>query len=287
MTFSSAFLLAAVTVGTWNGKWFPSGRAEHRAAPRVEAQTVAKAGAMLRDGLQRLDPCGTNDVVICLNEMRGPKDVNDLVKAIGRTNLTCAIITAYRRRDRFDMQQDAILTTLPVVAANWSKWKNVKNETPPRGYAYAKLIFPGSVTTEVYCVHLKSNYGQTSEKAALLNRAKRYHSVEQLTKQQKRKRAKKNVPVIIAGDFNADMWSEDFKEEKVFSMLSDAGFVTPLELLPPSERSTYPKRGKWGGTTLDYIFLRALRTSSGFQPQIISSSGISDHDAVFVNVESE
>ena len=30
-------LLAAVVVGTWNGNWFPSGRAEHRAHPDVEA----------------------------------------------------------------------------------------------------------------------------------------------------------------------------------------------------------------------------------------------------------
>ncbi len=285
MTLSSAILLAAVSIGSWNGKWFPSGRAEHRAAPQIEAQTVAKAGAMLREGLRKADPHGTNDVVICLNEMRGPKVVKELLSAIGRPDLRLAVITAYRRRDRFDMQQDAILTTLPVVAANWSKWKNHKAETPPRGYAHARIVFPGSVTTEVYCVHLKSNYGQTNEKTAILNRAKRSHAVAQIVDQERPRRGGKNLPVIIAGDLNADKWSSDFMNDTIFKTLADAGFTTPLELLPPAERITYPKSGKWGGTTLDYVFIRGLKARSGSPAFIIPSGEISDHDAVFVNIE--
>lgn len=285
MTFSSAFLVAAVTVGSWNGKWFPSGRAEHRAAPAVEARTIAKAGDMLRKGLEKADPRGTNDVIICLNEMRGPKVVKELCAAIGRTNLNFVVISAYRRRDRFDMQQDAILTTLPVVSANWSKWKQAKAETPPRGYARASLVFPGSVTGIVYCVHLKSNYGQTSEKKARLDRAKRERAVSQIVEQERPRRGRKNVPVVIAGDFNADKWSEDFKKDEIFDVLDKAGFFTPLELLGEGERATYPKRGKWGGTTLDYVFTRGFKPQAGSKPVIVPAGDISDHDAVFVNIE--
>lgn len=285
MTFAPAIFLAAVTVCTWNGKWFPSGRAEHRAPVHIEAQTIAKAGSMLRDGLLKCDPYGTNDVVICLNEMRNKKVVNELVAAIGRTNLTCAIITSYRRRDRFDMQQDAILTTLPVVEANWSRWKLAKAETPPRGFAHATVVFPNSVTTEVYCVHLKSNYGQTTDKAASLNRVKRSRAIEQLVNYEKPKRGKKSLPIIIAGDLNADKWSSEFKKETIFEILADAGFITPLDFLAPESRITYPKRGKWGGTTLDYIFLRGFKNISTFKPMVTSFSEISDHDAVFVNIE--
>ena len=36
MTSGLAVMLAAVVVGTWNGNWFPTGRAEHRAHPDVE-----------------------------------------------------------------------------------------------------------------------------------------------------------------------------------------------------------------------------------------------------------
>ena len=66
-------MLAAVVVGTWNGNWFPSGRAEHRAHPDVEEATSKAAAAMLARGLAKADPEGTNDVVLCLHEMRGPR----------------------------------------------------------------------------------------------------------------------------------------------------------------------------------------------------------------------
>ena len=108
-------VLAAVIVGTWNGNWFPSGRAEHRAHPDVERATIDAAAKMIAAGLERLDPEGTNDVILCLGEMRGPKVVSNLVERIGRPGLKTAIVSAYRRRDRFDMQQNAIATTLPVA----------------------------------------------------------------------------------------------------------------------------------------------------------------------------
>ena len=71
-------------VGTWNGNWFPSGRAEHRAHPDVEAATITAAAKMLVGGLRAVDPAGTNDVILCLNEIRGPKVASNLVAQIGR-----------------------------------------------------------------------------------------------------------------------------------------------------------------------------------------------------------
>ena len=68
-----SFLLASVVVGTWNGNWFPSGRAEHRAHPDVEDATITAAARMLSHGLSEADPSGTNDVILCLHEMRGPR----------------------------------------------------------------------------------------------------------------------------------------------------------------------------------------------------------------------
>ena len=132
-------ILAAVVVGTWNGNWFPSGRAEHRAHPDVEEATVTAVAKMLARGLDAIDPAGTNDVILCLNEIRGPRVASNLVARIGRTNLVVASISAYRRRDRFDQQQDVIATTLPVVEKGWAKWKPSGKTTPPRGYAFAAL----------------------------------------------------------------------------------------------------------------------------------------------------
>ena len=114
-------LIAAVVVGTWNGNWFPSGRAEHRAHPDVEAATISASARMLADGLRGIDPEGTNDVILCLNEIRGPSAASNLVAQIGRSGLRVMSISGYRRRDRFDQQQDVIATT----SCCWSDRKSV------------------------------------------------------------------------------------------------------------------------------------------------------------------
>ncbi len=284
MTLASCIALAAVTIGTWNGQWFPSGRAEHRAAPETEAATIAAAGRALREGIDRADPSGTNDLILCFNEIRGPKAANELCRAIGRTNLSVAVITAYRRRDRFDQQQDVIATTLPVSSATWSRWKTGRDKdlTPPRGYARAELLLSPTTTATVYCVHLKSNYRQTS-KTATANREKRTRAVNQLIAQERSvNKGSREAPVILAGDFNADAWNREYEGETIFAALARAGFVNVLESLPKDSRVTYPKRGKWGLTALDYIFLRGVEPSG--PPTIGSADGVSDHNPVFVTI---
>lgn len=283
MSYFASILLAAITVGTWNGKWFPSGRAEHRASEAEEAATIAKAGVLLRDGLAKADPVGTNDVILCLNEIRGPNTAQRLLDAIGRTNLAVAVVTRYRRRDRFDMQQDVILTTLPIVSANWSKWKNSKDKTPPRGYARANLILAPSVTGTVYCIHLKSNYGQTSKKLAELNRAKRMLAAKQIVEQEHVGKKRKARPVIVAGDINADKWAPQFSEDTLFALFEEGGYMNAMDLVDPLSRITYPGRGRRAGTTLDYIFYRGLKATG--KPFVMPAEKISDHNPVFANLD--
>ena len=270
---------AAVVVGTWNGNWFPSGRAEHRAHPDVEAATITAAARMLADGLKTVDPAGTNDVILCLNEIRGPRAASNLVAQIGRQGLRVAVVSGYRRRDRFDQQQDVIATTLPVAEAHWSKWKVAGKSTPPRGYAFAAVVVDPATTANVYAVHLKSNYGATTEASRAANREKRTLAIGQITEQEKRKRGRPDRPVVVAGDMNADKWGKDFAEEKLFGMLEDAGFANPLGDLPPKARGTHPS-AKWGDSALDYVFCRGLKSVEA--PRIVPNDGLSDHYAVFV-----
>ena len=283
MTFGAALLLAAVTVGTWNGEWFPSGRAEHRGTPEEEARTIAAAGEMLRAALAQADPAGTNDLILCFNEMRGPKATAALCAATGRTNLTVAVITGYRRRDRFDMQQDAIATTLPVAAANWSVWKHAKGVYPPRGYAHAEIVIAPAVTATVYAVHLKSNYGATTAAIAESNRKKRATAIRQLIDQERPKRGRYRAPVILAGDFNADAWKGEFADEEIFAALAEARFENVLAALPAARRVTHPGRGKYGNSALDYIYLRGLAPAGA--PWIVPADGLSDHNPVFVTLD--
>ena len=279
MTISS-FIFAAIVVGTWNANWFPSGRAEHRATPDVEAATSTAAAKMLAQGLREIDPTGTNDIILCLNEIRGPRAATNLIAQIGREDLRLAVITGYRRRDRFDQQQDVIATTLPVVDASWSKWKGKGKETPPRGYAYAAVVIDPATTARVYAVHLKSNYGATTPELKASNREKRTAAARQLVESVKPPRGKKSQggPVIVAGDMNADKWGKDFVDERLFGVFEEAGFTNVLETLPPKARGTHPSF-KYGDSALDYVFVRGLSVAE--RPRIIPNSGLSDHQALF------
>ena len=278
MCHTLSFLLAAVVVGTWNGNWFPSGRAEHRAHPDVEDATTTAAAKMLARGLSEIDPSGTNDVILCLHEMRGPRAASNLVARIGRSGLRVVVVSGYRRRDRFDQQQDVIATTLPVAHASWSRWRNAGKETPPRGYAFAAVVLEPAVTANVYAVHLKSNYGGNTKEKRDLNRAKRTHSIEQIVEQERPRRGRKAQPVIVAGDMNADKWRAEFGEERIFDALAAAGFGNPIELLPANARGTYPSKTH-GDSALDYIFVRGLNGRT--PPRIVPNDGLSDHCALF------
>jgi len=269
--------LAAIVVATWNGNWFPSGRAEHRAAPEVEEATVAAAAKMLSDGLLAVDPHATNDVVLCLQEMRGGAVVSNLVSRIGRKGLNVAVVSGYRRRDRFDTQQDAIATTLPVKSASWSLWRRYKRQTPPRGFAFAELMASPDMAIRIYSVHLKSNYRQKGDAEIALNRAKRTRSVEQLVAKTQARRALPR-PTIIAGDFNADRWRAEFADEPLFLALDLAGFVDVLAALPPDRRETYPNQ-RFGGSALDHVFCRGFAQERS--PVIVPNENLSDHRAVF------
>ena len=274
-------ILAAVVVGTWNGNWFPSGRAEHRANPSVEDATITAVAKMLARGLEAVDPSGTNDVVLCLNEIRGPRVASNLVARIGRRGLSVAAISGYRRRDRFDQQQDVVATTLPVASAGWERFKNFGKETPPRGYVYANLVFANAATGVVYATHLKSNYGARKKPdVADLNRAKRTRAVAQILERERKLGGGR--PVVVAGDMNADRWKKEFKAEKIFSLFDDAGFLDLLGLLPANGRGTHPS-AKWGDSALDYVFARGFRSVA--TPCVFPSDDLSDHNALFTLVE--
>lgn len=274
-------LLAAVLVGTWNGNWFPSGRAEHRAHPDVEAATISSSARMLREGIQSLDPTGSNDVILCLHEMRGPHAAEELVRQIGRSGLRVVSVSGYRRRDRFDMQQDVIATTLPVVGSGWEKFAPQGRETPPRGYSYATVVVSEGTTGTVYAVHLKSNYGAKTAEANELNRLKRTHSIVQILGDLSARRAQ---VAIVAGDFNADKWRKEFAAEKIFDLLENAGFDNVLARLPPDCRGTHPSR-RHGDSALDYIMARGL-TPVG-NPRLIPNEALSDHYALFAVLKSQ
>lgn len=272
-------LIAAVVVGTWNGNWFPSGRAKHRAPRAVEKYRIEKAARVLAEGIARLDPGGTNDVVLCLNEIRGREEAEELIAGIGRKDLKLVTITRYRWRDRFDQQQDAIAATLPVASSGWSVWKKKNGVLPPRGYAFAQLVIEPAVTAGVYAVHLKSNYGQgRDEKKISENRLKRALAVEQIVGMERPRRASARRPVIVAGDLNADRYSRDFALDTIFNTLDEAGFRDAFAAVPPEKRYTRESR-RFGRGTIDFIMYRDF--ADAVDPFTVDIGEVSDHKALF------
>lgn len=270
------FLLALI-VGTWNGNWFPSGRAEHRAHPEVEAATIHATGAMLAQGLREIDPSGKEDVIISLCEIRNRSVAEQLVEAVGRSGLKVASVSAYRRRDRFDQQQNVILTTLPVVESHWARWTPKGEIAPPRGFAVASVVVEPAITARVYSVHLKSNYGATTPEDQVGNRARRTVAIDEFLTLEK-----ENDYVILAGDFNADPWRKPFVGETIFMSLETAGYLNLMSLLPPKARVTRANK-RFGNSCLDHIVTKGFVPEG--MPRVQPSDQLSDHSAIFARVK--
>lgn len=272
-----AFLLAVI-VGTWNGDWFPSGRAEHRANPEVEAATIRASGKMIARGLAKIDTNGTEDVILTFNEMRNREVADALVAAIGRTNLVVASISGYRRRDRFDYQQDFIATTLPVAQADWAYWEFAEGIKPPRGYAHAAIVVEPAVTAQVYAVHLKSNYGSSNPETAKFNERLRTLAMDQLIA-----KGTNDAYVIYSGDFNADFSKVSPSNETYFAALTKAGFFNTMATLKKRSRGTYRNR-RYGNSTLDYVMTKGFELGEE-KPRLVPNDELSDHWLVLMQLK--
>ena len=262
------FLIFAVLAGSWNLKWFPSGRAEHRASARVESANIADAADVIRANLKG------SARVLFLQEMRDAKACSNLVVAIGDTNLKVAVVSAFRdfRDNRLQWQQLGIVTDLPVIKAEWKYSKKADGMFVPRGYAYALLDGGEEGRIACFCVHLKSNYGAKKAAKKKENMLKREAAIRQVLAAAENCGADK---ILIAGDFNSDRFQRAFKDERIFSMLESAGFRDAWEGTDPSQRGTHPGSSRYPDSTLDYVFYMGYsRCASRFLAPAVP---VSDH----------
>ena len=269
-----SLLIFAVVAGTWNLKWFPSGRAEHRASERVETANIRDAADVIRAHLKG------KGRVLFLQEMRDPNACSNLVAAIGSKTLQVAVATAFRdnRDNRLQWQQLAIVTDLPVIEAEWRYSKKAGRLFVPRGYAYALLDGGKEGRIACFCVHLKSNYGAYKADAAAANATRRTAAIRQVLAAAEKVVADK---VIIAGDFNADRFQPQFLGEKMFAMLEERGFKDGWDGASLSDRGTHPGSTRYPDSTLDYIFAKGFekRTSRSLAP----AEFVSDHRMVVMS----
>lgn len=241
------FLIFAVLAGTWNLKWFPSGRSEHRASKRVEQANITDAAEIIASNMKG------RGRILFLQEIRDPATCSNLVAAIGDASLRVACATAFRdfRDNRLQWQQLGIVTDLPVLESHWKYAKRSDSLFVPRGYAYALLDGGKDGKIACFSVHLKSNYGARREEKKKENMLKREAGMRQVIEAAAKAGASK---LIIAGDFNSDRFQKQFKDEKIFTLLETAGFADGWNGAAKEERGTHPGNTRWPDSTLDYVF---------------------------------
>jgi len=265
MSFSAILTLCAVLCGTWNLKWYPSGRAEHRASERVEAANQADAAEHVREGLDAHARAG-DGVVLFFQEMRDGSVFSNLLVEVGRKDLRIASVSSFREWDnRLGWQQCGIASTLPVLDAGFSYWKRPRKVFPPRGYSYALLDGGEDGLIACFCVHLKSDYGATTEEIRRANREKRETCAEQLVAAARKIKAPDGRPVrrvLIGGDFNADPKAPRYGEERTAAILVDGGFRDGWEGAADGERVTHSGTRRSPDCALDFVYHRGFRECS-------------------------
>jgi len=261
MWFSSVLSLFAVLCGTWNLKWFPSGRAEHRASPRVEAANVADAAELVRNGLSS-HMRNDEGVVLFFQELRDGNALSNLVAVIDAKGIKMVSVSAFRERDnRLGWQQCGMASNLPVVDSGFAYWKRPHRVYPPRGYSYALLDGGKEGLIACYCVHLKSDYGATTDELRRANREKREVCAEQivaLAKGLKAPDGRRVSKVLVGGDFNADPSSPRYGEERTAAIMAKGGFRDGWDGVPYEERITHPGTRRNRGTTIDFVYARGF-----------------------------
>ena len=270
------FLIFAVLAGSWNLKWFPSGRAEHRASARVESANIEDAADVIRANLKG------SDRVLFLQELRDANACSNLVTAIGDTNLNVAVATAFRdfRDNRLQWQQLGIVTDLPVIKAEWRYSKKADGMFVPRGYAYALLDGGEEGRIACFCVHLKSNYGAKKAAKKKENMLKREAAIRQVLAAAEKCGADR---ILIAGDFNSDRFQRAFKDERMFPMLESAGFKDGWEGTDPSQRGTHPGNSRYPDSTLDYVFYKGYSRCAS--RSLAPAGPVSDHRMLAMKFE--
>lgn len=267
-----------VTFASWNMEWFPSGWPEPR--PEAdEAERIREAAA----GLRRE---GVPDVLL-VQEVRDAATCSNFLSALGDPGLSLAVCSDFWfSPTNRGLQQLAVFSRYPVLAAGWEPWRVSDFVWPPRGFAWAVLDVRGE-RVAVFDVHLKSNYvpeGGDEERQGVLNRLKREFAARQLlwrVEDVARTNGLAAKALIVAGDFNTAAEDPRFAKEKTLSLFLRAGWRDGFEGIPESERPTLPEDERYPPATFDHLFWKGLRKPldrrvGRFLPRV------SDHAPIFV-----
>ena len=273
----AAFLLLAfpvcvsagpVRVTTWNLHDFPSGQYNLR-VPEREPAIIGRAA----DTIRRQDP----DVVL-LQEVRDMDSCLRLVEALRPEQYHVLACSEFRDSAGVPgFQQVAILAKRPALEAHWERWKTYGTVDPPRGFAYAVIVF-AEVRMAFYSLHLKSNLiqGPNRSRQEQLNILKREIAAEQVVTHSRALMEGSNAVsvVVVGGDFNTSPDDPAFVSENTLATFQSVGFTNGFEDIAQEQRITHPAKAPYPDQTFDYILFRnAIQVGT----PVIERSDLSDH----------
>lgn len=259
-----------IKVVSWNLEWFPSGSSRGVASPDAEAAKAASVAEVLK---------GLNPDILVIQEVRDMKACESIVNALKPSKYHVTICSQFKEGfgGVVGLQQVAILSKSPAVAAWSENWKSFGVAEPPRGFAFAAFRF-GTNDVGVYGVHLKSNLTRGDvERGRQLNILKRELAAEQILAHLGK--VSLLLPneleiVIVAGDFNTTVDQLEFASEKTLPSFRQSGFGSGFESVLLPERVTIPSKGQYPDATFDYVF---VKPSTIAELPIITVSKASDH----------
>lgn len=248
-----------ITVMSWNLQWFPGRGMSSTDGEKLNHITSA------REVLSK----NASDI-ICFQEILNEEAVNDLIGSL--PDYKVHVISNFPGR-----QQVAIASSIQPIAGYQEDF-HPSGSNPPRGFAFAAYRDENNYIL-VYCVHLKSNLGDTEK-----NYLKREESARQLVEhsqkvsRQFRAQGADRVGIIIAGDFNTDPVDKRYSKEKTSIILKEGNFEWAWEGLDFNERITWQSNGRYPDACFDHFFFSGVEKVNCLL--IKGSEKASDHRAI-------
>ncbi|MBO7685282.1 MAG: endonuclease/exonuclease/phosphatase family protein [Kiritimatiellae bacterium] len=267
---------------TWNMKWFPSGRVDLRSSAAAEAAALANAARIVSGAVADQNSRSSADIVMFAQEMRDAACCTNLAAAVGIPGLKVAAVSCFTDNSGVPLwQQEAILTTLPVLRSGYAVWSNAEVSIP-RGFAYALLDAGANTRIACFSIHLKSNFTRAdSEFENQKNIFKREAAAAQILAVVKRlgtTYADKKLQVLVGGDFNTSEDDLAYVSEATLRSFYGAHFRSCFRDLKPHQRITHPAANGYGDATLDYILYRGFERI--VSRKIYPGAPLSDHNLV-------
>ena len=251
-----------ITIMSWNLQWFPG----RYPKPTEKQETKHMEGAKKVLSENPVD-------VICFQEISNADAMKDLIGDL--PDYKMHVISNFEG----DLQVGIASSIEPV--AGYQEEFHPGEVDPSRGFAFAAYK-EGNNYTLVYCVHLKSNWGEDEKnfpKRAESARQLVAHS-EKVSKDFKAQGAEK-IKIIFAGDFNTDPRSERFSKELTSGIFEKADFKWSWEGSTFEDRVTWVSNGRFPDASFDHFFYREAEKVSCFF--VKDSEEASDHRAIIFN----